>query len=86
MTTPGATSPDAGETDSPSRRSGFLGLPLLLLILAIGDLRVDLRLLLDHFTITSLTQAIVSHPLAVTVLVAQPSLWRRYRGPRRNRS
>jgi hypothetical protein len=57
----------------------------MLMILAIADLRVDLLLLFDHFTLTTLTQAILSHPLAVAVLVAQPSLWRHYRG-RRGRS
>jgi hypothetical protein len=43
------------------------------------DLRVDLQLLADHFTITSLLEAIRSHPLAMAVLIFTPSLWRRYR-------
>ncbi|MFM7311649.1 MAG: hypothetical protein ACKO0M_00505 [Cyanobium sp.] len=49
-----------------SRRGRSAWLPLLLLVLALGDLRIDLQLLLDHFTFT-------------TLLMAQPSLWRRYR-------
>ena len=57
-------------------------LPLVLLILALGDLRTPLQLLFDHFTVTTLLTSVVSHPLAVVVLVAQPSLWRRY-GSRR---
>jgi hypothetical protein len=53
-------------------------LPLLLLILALGDLSTELRLLFDHFTVTTLLEAIRHHPLALVVLLAQPSLWRRY--------
>ena len=44
------------------------------------DLRVDLQLLSDHFTLTALAEAIRHHPLAVVVLLFAPSLWRRYRG------
>jgi hypothetical protein len=51
----------------------------LLLVLSLLDLRVEILLLIDHFTFTSLFQAITSHPLAVTVLMLQGSLWRRYR-------
>ena len=47
-------------------------------MLALGDLSTELRLLLDHFTVTTLVTAIRSHPLAIVVLVAQPSLWRHY--------
>ena len=50
-------------------------------LLALLDLRVELELLADHFTVTSLIQAIVSHPLAVFALAVQPSLLRRYRLP-----
>ena len=53
--------------------------PLLLLLLALGDLRVELLLLLDRFTFTALINAVLSHPLAVAVLLLQPSLWRHYR-------
>jgi hypothetical protein len=55
----------------------------LLLLLALADLQIEFRILLDRFTFTSLITAIRSHPLAVAVLVLQPSLWRHYRrGPR----
>ncbi|MEB3270268.1 MAG: hypothetical protein VKJ44_01280 [Synechococcus sp.] len=66
----------------PARSASLPLLPLLLLLLALADLRTELLLLFDHFTVTSLLQAILSHPLAVVVLLAQPSLWRRYRGRR----
>ena len=54
-------------------------LPLLLIVLALVDLRTELLLLLDHFTFTSLFYGIRHHALAVVVLLAAPSLWRRYR-------
>lgn len=65
----------------PGPRRPFPLIPVLLAILALLDLRVELELLADHFTITSLWQGIRSHPLAVAVLVLQPSLLRRYRTP-----
>jgi hypothetical protein len=52
--------------------------PALLLTLALADLRVELRLLFDAFTVTALLNAVLSHPLAVAVLILQPSLWRRF--------
>ena len=64
-----------------ARSSRVPVLPLVLLLLALGDLRTELLLLLDHFTVTSLFSAVGHHPLAVLVLIAQPSLWRRYRLP-----
>ena len=67
----------------PASRSAASRLPPLvpvaLLLLALGDLRVELQLLFDHLTLTSLLEAVVSHPLAVAVLLLQPSLWRHYR-------
>jgi hypothetical protein len=66
----------------PIRRGGWPLLPVVLLVLALIDLRVELILLWDHLTLTSLTAAIRSHLLAVTVLVAQPSLWHHYRRAR----
>jgi hypothetical protein len=54
-------------------------IPLLLLLLALADLRVEIQLLLDHPTVTSLLEGIRNHLLAVFVLLAQPSLWRHYR-------
>ena len=64
------------------RRRGLPLLPPLLLVLALADLRTELLLLLDHFTLTSLVTAMTSHPLAVVVLLSQPSLWKRYGRPR----
>lgn len=58
---------------------GFPLMPLILLLLALVDLRVDLQLLADHFTISSLLEAIRTHSLATAVLIFTPSLWRRYR-------
>ncbi len=54
-------------------------IPVLLLVLALADLKSEIRLLLDHFTFTTLVVAIQNHLLAVTVLALLPSLWRHYR-------
>jgi hypothetical protein len=54
-------------------------IPLLLLVLALADLKSEIRLLLDHFTLTTLLVAIQNHLLAVTILLLLPSLWRHYR-------
>ena len=63
-----------------SRNSpGRLLIPALLAALALGDLRVELLLLADHFTVTSFGAALVAHPLAVAVLALMPSLVRHYR-------
>ncbi len=71
--------PPANSSATAGRSSRFPLLPLLLLVLALGDLRTEMLLLFDHFTLTSVITAIAAHPLAVVVLLAQPSLWRRYR-------
>lgn len=63
---------------APSRRRIPL-VPLLLALLALLDLRVELQLLFDHLTLTSLTEAVRTHLLAVMVLLFTPSLLRRYR-------
>ncbi len=63
----------------PQRRPRWSPLPLLLALLALWDLREDLWLLADHFTLTSLGFLVRSHPLAVAVLLLQPSLWKHYR-------
>ena len=52
--------------------------PVILFLLALLDLQTDLRLVIDHFTVTSLVVAIQSHLLAVTTLLLLPSLWRLY--------
>ena len=53
--------------------------PVLLLILALWDLRAELQLLADHFTWVTLQQALIQHPLAVAVLLLTPTLWRQVR-------
>ena len=65
-------------SESPRRQRSWSLLPPLLLLLALGDLGIELQLLFDHFTVITLVTAIRSHPLAVVVLLAQPSLWRHY--------
>jgi hypothetical protein len=54
--------------------------PVSLGLLALLDLRVELQLLLEHFTLAGFGAAIRSHPLAVAVLLLLPSLLQRYRG------
>jgi hypothetical protein len=51
--------------------------PPALALLALYDLRVEIWLLLDHFTWSSLMTAIAAHPLAVAVLLLTPALMRR---------
>ena len=63
---------------SPRRRKLPLA-PLLLALLALLDLRVEIQLLLDHFTWISLAMIPVAHPLATLVLVMLPSMLRRWR-------
>jgi hypothetical protein len=63
-------------------RRGWPLLPVVLLVLALIDLRVELILLWDHLTLAALTAAVQSHLLAVAVLIAQPSLWHHYRRAR----
>ncbi|MBM5790172.1 MAG: hypothetical protein FJ053_00170 [Cyanobacteria bacterium M_surface_10_m1_298] len=53
------------------------GVPLLLAVLALWDLRAELQLLADHFTWTSLSMIPLHHPLAVAVLLLTPALLRR---------
>ena len=53
--------------------------PLLLAALALLDLRPELLLLADHFTITTLLAIPRHHPLAVAVLFSTPWLLRRCR-------
>jgi hypothetical protein len=56
--------------------------PVLLLLLALADLRVEIQLMADHFTFTTLAAAFRTHLLAVFVLMLQPSLWKHYRRQR----
>jgi hypothetical protein len=45
-------------------------------VFALLDLRVEVQLLLEHFTWSSLAQIPLHHPLAVAVLLLLPSLLR----------
>lgn len=54
-------------------------IPVLLFVLALADLKSEIRLLLDHFTFTTVVVAIQNHLLAVTIMVLLPSLWNHYR-------
>jgi len=60
-----------------SQPTGGRLMPVVLAVLALLDLRVELQLLLDHFTWTSLAQIPLHHPLALAVLVVTPALMRR---------
>lgn len=64
---------------SPVGPRSYQWFPLLLLVLSLWDLRTEIILLADQFTVTGLNYALRHHMLAVVVLVAFPSLWRRYR-------
>ncbi len=50
-------------------------LQILLIILSIYDLRIDLRILIDFFTFSTLFYTISDHPLAITILISSPSLF-----------
>jgi len=72
--------PGLSETaTAPHGRRRLPLVPLLLALLALLDLKVELQLLFDHLTLTSLTEAVRTHLLAVMVLIFTPSLLRRYR-------
>lgn len=58
-------------------RVSSIGLSSALAVLALYDLRVDIQLLLDHFTWSALIAAITAHPLAIAVLLLVPLLLRR---------
>jgi len=47
-------------------------LQILLITLSIYDLRIDLRILIDYFTFSTLLYTIFEHPLAITILIASP--------------
>jgi len=52
-------------------------LQILLITLSIYDLRIDLRILIDFFTFSTLFYTISEHPLAITILITSPSLFRK---------
>lgn len=68
-----------GPAQRRSRSRGIAWPAVVLCGLALLDLRIEIQLLLDHFTWTSFSLIPVQHPLAVLVLLLTPSLWRRYR-------
>jgi len=49
---------------------------LLLAVLSLWDLRIELQLLAQQFTLTALREAVLAHPLAITVLLLLPMLQR----------
>ena len=49
-------------------------LQILLIVLSIYDLRIDIRILIDFFTFSTLFYTISEHPLAITILIISPSL------------
>lgn len=55
-------------------RKRLSALVLLLAVLSLWDLRIELQLLADHFTLIALRNAVFSHPLAVVVLASLPTL------------
>ena len=48
---------------------------IILILLAIYDLRIDLRLLFDFFTFSTFFYTITEHPLAITVLITIPTFF-----------
>ena len=48
---------------------------IILILLSIYDLRIELRLLLDFFTFSTLFYTIFEHPLAITVLITVPNFF-----------
>ncbi len=51
-------------------------LPVLIITLSIYDLRVDIRILMDFFTFSTLINTISEHPLAITILISSPYLFK----------
>ena len=49
-------------------------LQILLIVLSIYDLRIDIRILIDFFTFSTIFYTISEHPLAITILITSPSL------------
>ena len=49
---------------------------IILITLSIYDLRIDIRILIDFFTFSTLFYTISEHPLAITILITIPSLFK----------
>jgi len=50
---------------------------ILIITLSIYELRIDLRILIDFFTFSTLFYTIAEHPLAITILIISPSLFKK---------
>ncbi len=60
------------------RFSNFLKynwIQIILIILSIYDLRIDLQILIDFFTFSTLFYTISENPLPITVLLTIPTLF-----------
>ena len=51
-------------------------IPIGLFLFALIDLRTEIRILFDHFTLTSLAYSIKHHPLAILVIICTPLLFK----------
>ncbi len=51
-------------------------LQILLITLSIYDLRIDIRILVDSFTFSTMFYTISDHPLAIIILITSPSLFK----------
>ncbi len=49
-------------------------LPLLMILIAVWDLRTEIQIIFEHFTFTALIFCINHHPFSVLVLMASPSI------------
>ena len=54
-------------------------LQILLIVLSLYDLRIDLRILIDFFTFSTLFYTISEHPLAITILITSPYIINKFR-------
>ena len=54
-------------------------IPIILISFALLDLKTEIRILIDHFTLTSIIYTIKHHSLSVLILAFSPSLLRHYK-------
>ncbi len=59
-------------------KSSRLYIPTILLLLSLLDLRTEIKILLDHLTLTSLIYTVKHHILAVSIIISSPSLFKVY--------
>ncbi len=55
-----------------------IAIPILLIVLSIIDLQTEIKILIDHLTITSLIYTIKHHILATAIIIFSPSLLKVY--------